>query len=299
VSDPPNALSEPPRWRRGAFPRSDLRDALLDGHIAGDVTTRSDKIREKIDRLVGGTVGERFGLSQLGGVDVREATEAVEAEAGKHWADRGPHVDVDRLLERLNSAGTRLGIAAKEGQAVRFATGHPAGLLGLFIALADLAEASGATILGLGREIRWERSSPASRSPMEFAKRAARVSLERLRDESLHREIRHIGGVAFVTDGRSALHSHESVGMQRMLEFGHPDLVVADHGFAGAALDAGIDTIAIADVNDPALLVAAARGRVQHLIVMEDNAMPDRYWPCFQAMASAFGEAQSPGPRGP
>ena len=40
-----------------------------------------------------------------------------------------------------------------------------------------------------------------------------------------------------------------------------PDLVVADHGWAGAAGEAGIDAIGYADCNDPALFVGEAEAR--------------------------------------
>ena len=39
-------------------------------------------------------------------------------------------------------------------------------------------------------------------------------------------------------------------------------------------------------VNDPALIVAKARGRTEAVIVMDDNVRPEAYWPCFQAMMS-------------
>jgi hypothetical protein len=44
----------------------------------------------------------------------------------------------------------------------------------------------------------------------------------------------------------------------------------------------------VADVNDPALLVAKAQGRTGVVIVMDDHVAPDAYWPCFQAAAAAF-----------
>jgi hypothetical protein len=74
--------------------------------------------------------------------------------------------------------------------------------------------------------------------------------------------------------------------MHRMLQEARPDLVFADHGFAGAAIEEGIDTVSIADVNDPALLVARHQGRARSVIVMDDNVQPEAYWPCYQAIAS-------------
>jgi hypothetical protein len=70
-----------------------------------------------------------------------------------------------------------------------------------------------------------------------------------------------------------------------MLEAERPDLVFADHGFAGAAIEHGLETLSIADVNDPALLVARAQGRTELVIVMDDHVAPEDYWPCFQAIA--------------
>jgi hypothetical protein len=74
--------------------------------------------------------------------------------------------------------------------------------------------------------------------------------------------------------------------MDRMLDDATPDLVFADHGFAGAAIERGVDAVSIADVNDPALLVAQAQGRTRTVIVMDDNVAPQAYWPCFQAIAA-------------
>ncbi len=74
--------------------------------------------------------------------------------------------------------------------------------------------------------------------------------------------------------------------MERMLGQARPDLVVADHGFAGAAIEAGVETISIADVNDPALLVARAQGRTEHVLVFDDHVPPDAYWPVFQALVA-------------
>jgi len=89
------------------------------------------------------------------------------------------------------------------------------------------------------------------------------------------------------------MHTHSAGPMQRMLEAADasgatPGLVFADHGFAGAAIEAGIDTVSIADVNDPAPVAAAALGKTRTVIVMDDNVEPGDYWPCFQAIAARF-----------
>jgi hypothetical protein len=55
------------------------------------------------------------------------------------------------------------------------------------------------------------------------------------------------------------------------------DLVVADHGFAGAAVAAGIPTVAVMDTNDPALAVVARRGADLTVVPMDDNRPQNSY----------------------
>ena len=64
-----------------------------------------------------------------------------------------------------------------------------------------------------------------------------------------------------VTDEHAPRHTHDGEPMRRILRAGRPDLVFADHGFAGAAIEQAVDAVSIADVNDPALIVARAQGR--------------------------------------
>ena len=99
-------------------------------------------------------------------------------------------------------------------------------------------------------------------------------------------EVRYLWSVAMLTDGAKAKHTHSGEPMRRMLSDERPDLVFADHGFAGRAIEEGVEALSIADVNDPALLVAQALGRTSSVIVMDDNVKADAYWPCYQAIVS-------------
>ena len=147
------------------------------------------------------------------------------------------------------------------------ATGHPAGLPLLYMAVGELLERHGAKLLTPLDGFQWNEESatwPARR----------------------HRQIRYFRGVAVLTDRASPIHTHSPAAMQRMLDDVTPDLVFADHGFAGAAIERGVETISIADVNDLAPVVAKAQGRTELVIVMDDNVQPEAYWPCFQAMAA-------------
>ncbi|MFD2353879.1 phosphatase [Nonomuraea ferruginea] len=57
------------------------------------------------------------------------------------------------------------------------------------------------------------------------------------------------------------------------------DLVIADHGMAGAAIAVSLHTLSIADANDIALFLARARGRHEHVLPIEDNFTPAEFAP--------------------
>src|SRR5450631_683634 len=69
-----------------------------------------------------------------------------------------------------------------------------------------------------------------------------------------------------------------------------PDLVVADHGYAGAAGTAGIVSVGFADCNDPALFVGEAEGDVAVCVPLDDNVEATLYEPLTAFLLSeAFG----------
>ena len=89
-------------------------------------------------------------------------------------------------------------------------------------------------------------------------------------------------------DGASLLHTHDPGPMRRVLrQAGALDLVVADHGFAGAAIAAGIPTVAIMDTNDPALAVVAGRGADVTVVPMDDNRPLNSYVAALEILKTA------------
>lgn len=84
------------------------------------------------------------------------------------------------------------------------------------------------------------------------------------------------------------LHSHRPDYMEAMLEeLGGPDgvdAVIGDHGYAGAGVEAGIPTVSIADVNDPALPLAQLRGRTDGVLVVDDGLPASAYEPVTAAL---------------
>jgi hypothetical protein len=263
------------RWRRSDHTTEALVDALRVGRIAGPAVSHDRaNVRWKIAQFAAGDPRSQFGLSGLG-VLTEAQVMALMGEAAGFDADLtssgvdGPvPVDPFRVLANLQDAGTRLAEAAARGERVLLATGHPVGLVLLYAAVGDLLVAHGASLLRPLDGRGWRSLGRA-------------------------REIRYLHGVAILTDRGSSIHTHSSEPMERMLaaaggDEGPPDLVFADHGFAGAAIEAGLDTISIADVNDPAPVAAAALGRTRTVVVMDDNVAPEDYWPCFQAIAARF-----------
>ncbi len=261
----------PELWRPGGFSDQELADALVRAAIAGPVASHDRaNVLWRIGRLVDGDPEEQFGMSGLRTFSVAEILALIAEETGFD-ADPtlqlgGVSIEPKRLLHALKEAGDRLTEGARRGERILLATGHPGSLTLFYGAVAELLREHGAKIL----------------TPME----GARCS------DLLHfGEIRYVGDVGTFAQLANPIHTHSPQPMQRMLEEAEPDLVFADHGFAGAAIESGIETIAIADVNDPAPVVAKAQGRTKLVIVMDDGRRRKDYWPAYQAIAASFASS--------
>ena len=265
------ALDE--RWVPEPSPRDALLRGLLDGAVAGTATHPLDNVRGNALMLNDGDPDKLFGLSGLAGAfDLDRILDLIADAAGApidHDARYGP-VDIrpEPILAACEALGDRLAAAARAGRTLLVATGHPIGLSLLYREIARLAATHGARVLEPPDDLRW-------------------------RDPHLPHDwfVDRFDGVAVLTDGREPRHTHSPAAMERILRTTAPDLVLADHGFAGAAIEAGIETLSVADVNDPALILAKAQGRTEVVVVMDDHVAPDAYWPCIQAVAARFPAA--------
>jgi hypothetical protein len=257
------------RWEARDHGREELRAALVRAEIAGpQVSHPLDNVLKHIRQLYEGDPDKQFGMTGLAGaLSPGRVLELVGEEAGfepDHTATHGPvPVDPDHVLDRCELVGERLGRACRLGETVVLATGHPVGLAHLYTRVGREIASRGATLL-----------HPAD----------GQMWLDEGRQSWF--QLRYLDGVAVVTDEVAPRHTHSGEPMRRMLADAVPDVVFADHGFAGSAIEEGVDTVSIADVNDPALIVAEAQGRAGPVIVMDDNVQPDTYWPCFQAIVS-------------
>ena len=256
------------RWTPRAMDREELMLGLIDGRVAcEEVSHPFDNVRRNIRLLCEGDPDKQFGMTGLQDRSPETVLDLVARAAGfdpRELVDGGPvPIDPERVLDACSAVGDRLARACRLGERVVLATGHPVGLAHLYLAVGRELRARGVEILRPADGVRWHDA-----------------------DRDHPWEIRYLEGLALLTDVASARHTHSGDAMRRMLADERPDLVFADHGFAGAAIEAGVDTVSIADVNDPALLVAQAQGRTDAVIVMDDNVSPEDYWACFQAIAS-------------
>jgi hypothetical protein len=243
---------------------------LVAGGVAGPAGHPHHNVFGNIRKLVAHDPDKLFGLSDMPepfdfADIVRLVGEASGAPIDELATEGAPDIDAGAVLDACTALGERLAEAARAGARVLFATGHPGDLDPLYGSIAQIAEAHGATLVRPAGGASWE---------------------DRRADHGW--TIAYHGPVGMVTDGERPRHTHSPDAMRRMLAAELPDLVIADHGFAGAAIEAGVETLSFADVNDPALIVAKAQGRTQIVVVLDDHVAPEDYWPCFQAVAGSF-----------
>jgi hypothetical protein len=247
---------------------TDLRRHLIDTRLAGEVATSPGESRRNCGRLVAGRPEYTFGLPDWRTADVAEVEAAVvrlcgERAIGDAW-DRPGYIDPDAAVAGIDRHSERLVAHAAAGSRVLVATGHPTGLLGHYIDVAAVLAARGCDVL-TPLDDHWIVGG----------------------DEPSG--IRYVHGVGCIWNGGNLVHSHLARYMEALLDAcaadgSLPDLIVGDHGMAGAAIARGIETLSIADVNDPALPLAAARGRTDAVLVIDDNLAPSLFQPVSAAM---------------
>lgn len=256
----------------------DLRDHLVTHRIAGEVaTSREDNLRNAA-RLAEGRDGYGFGvrLSRRWSTDevVDVMVERVGISADRDHLEGPDTIDPDLTLAALDRWRDRLRLAAARRERVLLATGHPTGVLSLHLAVAVHLAAAGCEVLDPHLDWRWPWPEPNAWA------------------RGRQRHVRSLHGVQVLASGGELLHTHAPEPMEAVLAGLSvvpdllPDLVVADHGWAGAAASAGIETLALADCNDPALFVGEAEGLPLVTVPLDDNVAPRLYRPLWEHVLS-------------
>jgi histidinol phosphate phosphatase hisN-like protein len=256
--------------------RQALREHLVATRLAGDVATSPGTTVRNCGKLVAGDPHYTFGLPDWADATLEEAIEAVRAICGGDpQGSKDPEglgwIDPEHTLDAISLHRERLAaFTAAGGGRVLLATGHPTGLLPHYAAIARALQAAGSELLAplddrrLAPPDGWRGYPPG---------------------------IRFLDGVGCLWEGGDLYHTHLSHYMELMLDElgggpGVVDLVVADHGMAGAAIARGLATLSIADVNDPALPLAQVRGRTDGVLCIDDNLAPRLFVPVTQAVLS-------------
>lgn len=246
--------SEPTGWSNDR-----LLDHMQRSRITGDVATGRTSNTSNIDKMLAADPDYQFGVELTREWTPGQVLEVMARRVGmdpdparRHGADR---IDPVLTLAGLDDAADRICRAGAARARVLVATGHPTGLLSLYLPVAAALVAAGCELLlpgdgepvpGIGRRPKW---------------------------------IRYAGPVACLGTAADLVHSHRAEPMRQMLtalERGGsrpPDLVIADHGWAGAAAQAGLPTVGFADTNDPGLFVAAEQGLDIVAVPLDDNVI--------------------------
>jgi len=216
----------------------------------------------KIRGLLDGDTEAAFGLSGTDRYSAGEIlgfmSELTGCSDDLEELDDRDFIDPDRTVTAMRTGAGRLAAEAGKGSTLLACTGHPTGILEHHLRVVDAYRAAGGKILQARAE-----------EPLDFGRGRS--------------EVRYVGGVGCLADGASLKHTHSSKLMEVLLETGpRPDLVLADHGFAGAAIERGIPTVAVMDINDQALSIPWAEKKDVVIIPLDDNRPPRCYEPSWR-----------------
>jgi hypothetical protein len=231
-----------------------LRELLKQEHVAGrSLRFGRDEVLGVMRNVVQGTPSALLGFPGFPALTNEHVEAAVEAVYG--WDGDGPRARIapGRTVDGFTTAVARVLEVARSGGRVTFATARPAALLPLHRRLAARAAAEGARLL-------------AARETSGFGPAARRV--------------RWIDHVAVLTDGAALLADSSTEAAEEWLfTLPRPDLVVADHLYAGVAAASGLEVVAFADLDAVALAVASWQGRAVRVVPLDDRRPPAAYGP--------------------
>lgn len=262
-----------------------LVEHLVRSRIAGEVdTSREDNLRN-IRRMLEDRDEYWFGLVRLKDWTPDEVLVVMARRCGvspdpEHVQGQDT-IDPALTVAQLDRWRDRLALAAERRERVLVATGHPTGVLAVHLPVAAALRRAGCAVLVPETTWAWPWDSPVRSGPGAWGRKRPR-------------HVRCIAGVHVLASGGELLHTHRPEPMGALLhalrDAGEepPGLVVADHGWAGAAAEAGVETLAMADCNDPALFVAEEEGKPVVTVPLDDNVLPHLYDPLVEHVLSGW-----------
>lgn len=240
--------------------RAALVDHLVRTRIAGDVATPRDNNLSHYRKLANGDRHYWLGL-ELGDrwSDEQDVLAVMAERCGVNDDPQYRYgqdtIDPELTVDALDRMAARLKQAAAGTESVLFATGHPGGLLDVHRQIADALRSAGCEIV--------------------------RIPSGLTADEGM---VYQFADVAMLERGATLWHTHSPEPMAAILDGlerdgrARPDLVVADHGWAGCAGQRGVDAVGFADCNDPALFIGEAERTVQVTVPLDDHVTDPRFY---------------------
>ncbi|MGK5629555.1 phosphatase [Streptomyces sp. URMC 123] len=240
--------------------RAALVDHLVRTRIAGHVATPRENNLSHYRKLANGDRHYWLGL-ELGDrwTDEQDVLAVMAERCGvvddpEHRTGQDT-IDPELTVSALDRAAAVLRKAVAGRQRVLFATGHPGGLLDVHRSLAAAVGAAGCEVMTIPGGLQADEGYV-----FQFC------------------------DVAMLERGATLWHTHSPEPMAAILDALElqgrplPDLVVADHGWAGCAGQRGIDAIGFADCNDPALFLGEAEGTLAVTIPLDDHVLDPRFY---------------------
>ena len=229
---------------------SALRDSLVKLRLTGELNRNNpEAIRQAIRDMLGGKDYYAMGADLARrGLTYHDVIKTVAHDLGvtvdRFESDQPPYIDPEHTVSRLLTAAHRLGEVAEDHGRIMFATAHPGSLFAFYQELARHFEAQGAKLARLTAPV------PAPDK----------------------RWLDDVGGVIALSDEGNLMHTHSGQGIGALFTKAKPDIIMADHAFAIAAMNADIPTIAIFDVDDAAVPLLASEDPDRFVAVpMNDN----------------------------
>lgn len=236
------------------FRPTDLGKRLLENGFAGTVPNLRAANLRAIDKLLAGEPFYTFGVTRVeralaeGMLDrdgiIRVMAKACGCRGPEEFLSDQGYIDPITSALGLHDMARWLAQTAAKRWVVALGTGHPGSMLGCYVRLAE-----------------WLRDRGCDIAPVPVGEAAG---IDWYADE--------IGGVAVTSDGCGILHGHATRVMESVLAESEVDIVIADHGHAGAAINARLTCLSVMDTNDPALAIAHVLGATELLVVpLYDN----------------------------
>lgn len=257
---------------------------LKEARVAGNDTRHNRAANLEAARsVVENDVHYTWGIKNVETFTFEEVLDAIasitQCSRDPRETSGGGYISPSSTLAGLEEAAQRIVAVARRGGTFAMGTGHPGSMLLFYIELACLIRDLGGVVV----------------EPAKGARIPPNLNLD------------YVEGVAVTTDRASLMHSHDFRAMEIILESARIDMVIADHGYAGAAINVGIPVIAVMDTNDPALAVAKQLGADVSIIPMDDNRPLSDYQAVVQTLSELIqlvdenpdGSPQMPVPESP